>query len=228
MAAIGNSRTLFFVTSPRTPWRFIPEIETLGRVLTGKAWNPTTQKEFMEALVQEDFYVGTKSPNDPAFSARDRITRAPKAYGFVKLKPTVELTEAGKALINAKRKDEVLLRQMLKFQLPSVYHTQAENSATEYWIKPFLELIRLINHFGSLTFDEIKLFGMQLTDYRQFDVVCERIEQFRRAKARNKGRYKEFYGDISRSEITRLYSMEISGGNTKTRESEDKSLKKIH
>ena len=227
MAVIGNSRTLFFVTSPRTPWRFISEIETLGHVLTGKEWNPITQKEFMEVLVQEDFYVGTKTPIDPAFSARDRITRAPKAYGFVKLKPSVELTKAGKALISAKRKDEVLLRQMLKFQLPSVYHTQSKNSATKYWVKPFLELMRLINHFGSLTFDEIKLFGMQLTDYRQFDAVCEQIEQFRRAKTQNKGRYKEFYSDVSHSEIMRLYSKEISGGNTKTRESDDKSLKKF-
>lgn len=227
MGTIGNNRTLFFVTSPRTPWKFIPEIATLDRVSAGKKWNTQTQTEFMEALVQEDFYIGTKTPNDPAFSARDRITRAPKAYGFVKLKPTVELTNAGKTLVSAKRKDEVLLRQLLKFQLPSVYHTQSKVSATEYWIKPFLELIRLINHFGSLTFDEIKIFGMQLTDYRQFKNICRQIEDFRKEKAKNKGQYKKFYASLCRDEILRLYADQIAEGRTKTRESDDTSLKKF-
>lgn len=227
MATIGNSPTLFFVTSPRTPWRFIPELGTLKRVSSGKPWNKETQTEFMEALVQEDFYVGTKSPNDPAFSARDRINRAPKAYGFVKLKPTVEITAAGDALIRARRKDEILLRQMLKFQLPSVYHVQVEDAPTTFWVKPFLELLRLINHFGSLTFDEVKLFGMQLTDYRKFDLVCAKIERFRVDKAASKGKYKSFYADYCRKELLQLFAADIGEGRTQTRESSDTSLKKF-
>lgn len=87
MATIGKSPTLFFVTSPRTPFRFIPELETLNRVASGKPWDHQTQTDFFMELVREDFYIGTKNPNDPAFSARDRINRAPKAYGFVKLNP---------------------------------------------------------------------------------------------------------------------------------------------
>ena len=181
----------------------------------------------MEALIQEDFYVGTKSPNDPAFSARDRINRAPKAYGFVKLKPTVEITAAGEALIHARRKDEILLRQMLKFQLPSVYHVQIEDAPTTFWVKPFLELLRLVNHFGSLTFDEVKLFGMQLTDYRKFDLVCDKIERFRIDKAASKGKYKSFYADYCRKELLQLFAADIGEGRTQTRESSDTSLKKF-
>lgn len=227
MAKIGNSPTLFFVTSPRTPWRFIPEMETLSRVASGKPWNKKTQEEFMEALVHEDFYVGTKSPKDPAFSARDRINRAPKAYGFVKLKPVVELTDAGRVLMQAHRKDDVLLRQLLKFQLPSVYHVQDKNASTIFYVKPFLEMLRLIDYFGSLTFDEVKLFGMQLTDYRKFDTVCRKIEEFRLRKAESKGRYKKFYADYCQRELQSMYSDEIITGNIYTRESKNASLQKF-
>lgn len=224
MATIGNSPTLFFVTSPRTPWRFVPELETLQRVSSGKPWNAATQTQFMEELVHEDFYIGTKKPKDPAFSARDRVNRAPKAYGFVSLKPNVALTKAGEALITAKRKDEVLLRQLLKFQLPSVFHKQADDSETLYWVKPFLELLRLIDHFGSLSFDEVMLFGMQLTDYRKFDSVCAKIETYRNEKAANKGKYKKFFKEYSGKEIQSLFKSDIASGHIQTRESSENSL----
>ena len=84
-------------------------------------WNEVTQTAFMKALRDEDFYHGT-GKNDPSFSARDRINRAPKSLGFISLKPFIQLTPAGKQLLTSKRKDEVFLRQMLKFQLPSPYH----------------------------------------------------------------------------------------------------------
>lgn len=61
-----------------------------------------------------------------AFSARDRINRAPKSLGFVDLKPYIKLTEAGENFISGKRTEEVLLRQLLKFQLPSPYHKEPE------------------------------------------------------------------------------------------------------
>lgn len=108
-------------TSPRTPEKMIPEIELLHKHFAGQEWTPDVQRAFMEVLRAEDFFNG-KGENDAAFSARDRINRAPKSLGFVRLSPTITLTPAGEALISSKRKDEVFLRQMLKFQIPSPYH----------------------------------------------------------------------------------------------------------
>ena len=79
-----DSQTLFITTSPRTPARMIPEIALLAEHLTGKEWNQETQTKFMEVLREENFFNG-KGENDPAFSARDRINRSPKALGFVQL-----------------------------------------------------------------------------------------------------------------------------------------------
>ena len=45
-------------------------------------------------------YRGGKSKEIPAFSARDRINRAPKSLGFVRLQPVVGLTPAGEIKAN--------------------------------------------------------------------------------------------------------------------------------
>lgn len=102
MARIDN-KALFFTTSPRTPAKMIPEIQLLHELFEGRKWNSTTQEEFIDSLAQTDFFEGTGSPTNKAFSARDRINRAPKALGFVDLKPHIALTEAGRALISGKR-----------------------------------------------------------------------------------------------------------------------------
>ena len=203
----------------------IPEIELLHTHFAGQQWNNETQRAFMELLKEESFFNG-EGANDPAFSARDRINRAPKALGFVVLSPTIQLTPAGEELVNSRRKDEIFLRQLLKFQVPSPFHKPTENSA-EFWVKPYLELFRLVRQFGSLKFDELKMFGLQLVDYREFDTIVERINQFRIAKAQNEGNYKRFLAEYFDRELREIYSVDISSGNTRTRETNDASISKF-
>lgn len=220
-----ESQILFLTTSPRTPEKMIPEIELLTTHFSGKKWNHATQCDFMDVLRNESFFNG-KGKNDAGFSARDRINRAPKSLGFVKLKPVISLTPAGEALVSSRRKDEVFLRQMLKFQIPSPYHIPTEK-ATVFCVKPYLELLRLVKTMGTLKFDELRLFGMQLTDWHKFDDIVCKIENFRKAKLENKGSYRQFYGEYVRKELKSIYSQRIARGETKTRESNDKSLEKF-
>lgn len=220
-----NSKVIFVTTSPRTPVKMIPEIELLHTHFESQKWNTETQTAFMQLLKDENFFNG-EGAKDPAFSARDRINRAPKSLGFVVLSPKITLTPAGKELISSKRKEEVFLRQMLKFQLPSPYHKPFGNSA-DFWVKPYLELFRLIRQFGSLKFDELMLFGLQLVDYRQFDTIVAKIEKFRNEKAQNQGNYKKFRAEYLEKELKEIYSDEIKSGNTKTRETNDASISKF-
>ena len=222
MAKPIDSKVIFVTTSPRTPAKMIPEIGLLNSYFAGQRWNNQTQRAFMELLREENFFNG-EGANDPAFSARDRINRAPKALGFVILSPTIQLTPAGEELVSSRRKDEIFLRQLLKFQVPSPFHKPTENSV-EFWVKPYLELFRLIRHFGSLKFDELKMFGLQLVDYREFDTIVEKINQFRIAKAQNEGNYKRFRAEYFDRELREIYSVDISSGNTKTRETNDDSI----
>lgn len=228
MAAIDKrTRTLFFTTSPRTPGRMIPEIRLLTDEFSGEVWNTKTQADFMASLVNQDFFIGNKEPSDPAFSARDRITRAPKALGFVDLKPTITLTPAGAEYVSGNRPEEALLRQLLKFQLPSPYHTLSQTSDQDFCVKPYLEILRLIRHFESLTFDEVMLFGLQLTSHRKFDEVASKVESFRQGKAANKGAYSKFFFESCEKEIREIYQPEIAAGTIDTRESGEKTLKRF-
>jgi len=156
----------------------------------------------------------------------EKFAFAPKALGFVTLSPVIGLTTAGQELIQTKRKEEIFLRQLLKFQLPSPYHKPTDKAAA-FWIKPYLEIFRLIRHFGSLTFDEMMIFGLQLVDYRIFDNIVEKIEQFRIAKAQAEQNYKSFRGEYIAKELKEIYREEILSGSTQTRESNDASLTKF-
>lgn len=222
-----QGRTLFFITSPRSPFKMIPEISLLVNKFNSKQWNTTTQEEFIKELVQDEHFEGTGSPKDMAFSARDRINRGPKALGFVDLKPNIQLTDAGKNFIDEDLCEEALLRQLLKFQLPSPYHTETSNPDVTFCVKPYLEILRLVYTLEKVTFDEIMIFGMQLTSYTKFDEVVQKILKFRKAKENNKGSYKNFMGKYRDDEIFSIFSDDIQQGNTKTRESKDASVAKF-
>ena len=222
-----KSKTLFFTTSPRSPLKMIPEVEVLHENFEGKVWNTDTQVAFIKKLAEGNDFEGQGSDKDMALSARDRINRAPKALGFVNLKPVIKLTDLGKKLISGKRTEEVLLRQLLKFQLPSPYHREPEQYNGLFGVKPYLEIFRLIYELGTLSFDELMIFGMQLTHYTKFESVLAEIRQFRKMKAYAEVGYKTFKGTYLRSEVEKIYKDDIDEGNTKTRESRDKSLDKF-
>lgn len=225
MAKSIDSKVLFITTSPRTPEKMIPEIDLLSKNFEGKKWNTETQIAFMELLRNENFFNGSGN-NDPAFSARDRINRAPKALGFILLEPTIKLTESGKALISAKRKEEVFLRQLLKFQIPSPYHTPSEKAA-DFYVKPYLEILRLIYTLGTLKFDELMIFGLQLTDYRKFNNIVKKIEKFRIDREKTSKKYREFKYYAQMNELQEIYSSELAKGETSTRESNIATAKKF-
>lgn len=220
-----DSQLLFLTTSPRTPEKMIPEIGLLAEHFTGNHWEGETQRAFMDVLREEQFFNG-KGENDPAFSARDRINRAPKSLGFVVLSPRISITSAGQALLTSKRKEEVFLRQMLKFQVPSPYHRPTAKAAS-FWVKPYLEILRLVHTMGTLKFDELQIFGMQLTDWRNFENIVKKIEAFRIAKVGHKGSYKAFKAEYLRNELTHVFEDRIINGETQTRESKDASLDKF-
>ncbi|MDR2673013.1 MAG: AlwI family type II restriction endonuclease [Coriobacteriales bacterium] len=201
----------------------IPEVALLANSFDGFPWNKTTQIAFMDMLVKQDFYTGTKQLSDPAFSARDRINRSPKALGFIDLSPVITITDAGAEYINGSRQSEALLRQLLKFQLPSPFHKLPSNSSQNFFVKPYLEILRLVKHFGSLTFNELMLFGMQLTSINRFDEIVKKIDTFRKAKATTPNSYRAFFGKYCESEIGAIYSEEISSGQTAVRESDIRS-----
>lgn len=220
-----TGKTLFFTTSPRSPMKMVPEIKLLSDNFTGTLWNKTNQTSFIELLAKESNFEGEGFSGDLAFSARDRINRAPQSLGFINLKPTIQLTSAGDLFINGKRKEEIFLRQLLKFQLPSPYHLQ--DNANSFWVKPYLEILRLIRTLEYITFDEMCIFAMQLIDYHLFDKIVSKIKSFRADKSSALKSYKALYRETVTAELSKIYSEEISTNKLNTRESSEHTLSKF-
>jgi hypothetical protein len=71
------------------------------------------------------------------------------------------------------------------------------------------------------------LFGLQFVDYRLFESIIAKVEQFRVAKAQTEKSYKSFRNEYLTKELKAIYRKEIISGNTQTRESNDASLIKF-
>ena len=127
-----NSRYIFASTSPRNP-ELIPRILEIivENKLNGKIYNEDLQKEFYYAWSNSDFGIkGAKNSKDAAFSGRDKLTRAPQALGFIETRngKPLYITKAGKLLMKKGLFEDVLLHQMLKFQLPSPLHHESKEN----------------------------------------------------------------------------------------------------
>lgn len=227
MANLTKSRTVFAFTSPRTIEKIIPEIELLREHFLGKKWrsNSPLQSEYFEVLFKSDCYEGTTRPQDTALAARDRITRAPKALGFVDLDEGIAITNAGAALLNGKRLDEVIARQLFKFQLPSPNHTQSNKVI--FGVKPYLELLRLTKEMAGISETEIALFFVQLINVKYYEKVKGKILAFREDSKKNKKNRKAFIESEFNKQLKEIYADEIGGGLTATRQSNDASLEKF-
>lgn len=217
MASITGKTHLFFVTSPRSPYKMRNELKTLAENFSGRKWNSQLQTEFYEKLASESFFTGTLA-GDIGFKARDRITRAPKALGLVDLSPQVQLTPAGNAYVYGSHPHEAFTRQLLKFQFPSPYHTDKGNT---FFIKPYLELLRLIYELETLSKDEIAAFVIQLTHLEKYNEVKHKIEIFRQNGAnldRRKTSYNRYFDEIFTREAQLIYSEQIDSGSFHLRE----------
>jgi AlwI restriction endonuclease len=225
MANLSRTRTVFAFTSPRTIEKIIPEIYVLINFFAGQKWDTETQIAFFNELYKSDFYEGDKMPEDVALAARDRITRAPKALGFIDLKPRIKLTEVGVKLLSQTRIHETIAKQLFKFQLPSPYHKIP--SDRDFNVRPYLELLRLTKELGNLSKTEIAIFFVQMTHFNKFRSIVNAIKKFREESKTNTGNRKAFIEEIFTKEILKIYDQEIESNNLKTRESADDSVGKF-
>ena len=222
MANLNKSKTIFAFTSPRTIEKIIPEIQILVNGYEGKKWDNDTQKSFFSDLFESEFYEGKEKPKDITFAARDRITRAPKALGFVDLKPVIKLTEVGQQLLSGKRINEVIARQLLKFQLPSPYHKVPEERG--FNVRPYLELLRIVKVIGNISKTEIAIFFVQLTNYKKFDEIVQAIRRYRVDYSAHTGNKKAFIDLIFTKEVLKIYEEDIKNEKFKGRQDNDTTL----
>jgi hypothetical protein len=224
MANLSKTRTLFAFTSPRTIEKIVPEIKLLTAKYSGQVWNQDTQTRFFQDLVGSEFYEGQRPTKNQDFAARDRINRAPKALGFVDLKPAIQLTDAGYSLLSGKRIHERITKQLLKFQFPSPYHPLP---SADFFVRPYLELLRLTNDLGGLSKTEIALFFTQITHIEKYDKVAAAMRLFREASKRKTTSRSIYVEECFEKAIVEIYAAEIAAGEFATRESDEVTYRKF-
>lgn len=222
-----SSRYMTMSTSPRSPQR-LPYYVDLMKHFEGKKWNHDTQADYYNAMVSNqmgDFSIG-KSKN-PAMSARDKINRAPKALGLIQLKPKLRITEAGHKIQNKYLFEDVLTKQLLKYQLPSPILPEKKDNKGLFNIKPYLELLRLVYTVGDLSRSEFYAFGVTMTDYHDFDYTVNNLKEYRKEAKRIHVHAPKHYHDYMMNYVTNLYSDKIESNDIKVRETNDKSSSKF-
>lgn len=225
MARFGE-RFLLGFTSPRSPY-LIPEYIRVieSNELDGRVYNGKFQSTFYEVLSNAKVAgeeAGTAK--DKAFAGRDKLTRMPQALGFfiTQNNKPFRITDAGKLLNDDDLFEDILLHQMLKYQLPSKLHQESATNKGMFRIKPFLEIFRLIYDLEYLTYKELLIFGMTLTDYRNFDKTVKSIQKYRmkRKELKQQSQSLKIFDHNTQLEVFKsLYHDIIEDGNISTRES---------
>jgi hypothetical protein len=199
-----------FPTSPRNPGKVRIELEILSQFVDvwkeqGKKWAPkTSQMEFGEALrasgviegesdTKQSLYfqrqVDTISMENLAWTARARFGTF-KFLGFTHItnEGYADLTEAGYRIINTKRPDIIMLKQLIKWQYPDNQHKGKTYSEGTFHIWPFMAVSQLIMELGGLTKQELALFCFTMTTMQDIAKARKAIADFLVLYAREKGK----------------------------------------
>lgn len=222
-AETAKSRAWFFPTSPRSPHKLQGELALL-KTLEGKIWDKTTQTNFAYLLRDYADFDGNISATDPAFSGRDRATRAPRLLGFVEFpkkgtKGTFKFTDAGNLFLATAPNEQSLIfqRQIAKVQFKSPLHTSGGFESMS--VKPLMVMIRLLLEFKTMSKTEVALFGVTLTDEKKFEARVKELTSYRAKLAKiDAGKRKLFRRDFAKSWVENIYKQDIAVGNTKVRE----------
>lgn len=223
MAKTSRARAWFFPTSPRSPYKLQGELKLL-KLLEGKPWNHATQIEFAELLKSYAGFEGHISTRDPAFSARDRVTRAPRLLGLVHLPKKgqhglLRFTAAGNQFLELDDSMQTLFlqRQIAKIQFASPLHRTRGFEAMS--IKPLGLMIEMLLALNRMSKDEIALFGLTTINAEDIPAQIAAVKAYRkRAKALKPRERKQFRHDTRREIVLQLYEADLRDGNTKLRE----------
>ena len=221
----SRTRTWSVATSPRSPRKLPDELGLLAASFEGRIWDKESQRSYALQLAQDDFFEGEVSSREPDFSARDRVNRAPKTFGFIRLdgrRPPIEILPAGRQLIEHQNLPDLFLHQLLKWQYPSPVMAQRyRKDYTElFYIKPFLECLRLVRELNGISKLELAIFAVPLVDYRDYDDVRGAIRNFREQLGTVSGRGPrgKFIRQVFDARLGIVYRDDIRDGRIATRE----------
>jgi hypothetical protein len=217
-------------TSPRSPYKIREELLLLSK-FEGKLWNSETQAEFGNILGQSDEFEG-EAPRTRDWVGRARFGTM-KFWGFVFKDSSgkLRITDAGKHLMSGRREDEILAKQLVKWQYPDNQHNGNEYPASRFKLHPFIATLKILKKVKQLSKDEIALFLFTMTKDKEVPKVASEIEVFRKGLESIKQRVprKKFIVSSFKKQILHFYNAELKGliGRTKQKTLFQKDLRRL-
>ncbi|MEY4692993.1 MAG: hypothetical protein RL437_273, partial [Actinomycetota bacterium] len=216
------SRAWKFPTSPRSPYKIKPELKLLAQ-LQDRDWNKETQLAFAKLLSESSDYLGEVSEKETDFAARDRL-RGPSTLGFIKKQNKSQtqllLTDVGKIFVECELHEEefIFQRQIAKVQFGSPSNNK--NVEAQMNIRPMGLMIQILKEVGQLTKEEMALFCITTTDYKDIPATIQLIKQNREAisKEKDAAKRKALREKHRIDRLKQVYKIDLESGNTDLRE----------
>lgn len=151
------------------------------------------------------FYPKTKADKKSMSHLLEKIT-----VGNLTREKCSSLTSSGHMLLCYKIIiPDILLSLLLDYQLPIHEYSYALKLEGDFNVKPFLEFMRLIVDLEGLSRDEVMIYGLQLTNYKYYDEVKDKIKQFRAECPQEIEQYDKYARDCFDKEMLALYKDDI-------------------
>lgn len=174
-----------FVPKPRSAIKTVEWLPSLVK-LEGQFWNKKDQygnhpvrREYLKlAHPFEEF-----KDADPEINARMEFARF-QTLGFAYLDKSendldakIVITKAGKLMATSENKEELMLRQLLKWQFPSNIHSSRRFSSMRVF--PLEIIIRVLEEFKKINKMELGFSIFSCKNIEEIEAVFDRIRKFR-------------------------------------------------
>ena len=173
-------------------------------------------------------YLKGENPKDPAFTARDRVNRAPKLLGLITIPPNQEaplrITNAGKRFSKLSMKRSLYAKQLLKVQFPSPLHCGPAYELMD--IKPLVAVALILDAVGPISKEELQLFVLTTIRAEKIGETIHEITNFRQkilSESAGLAR-KKLRKTLAENRIYQIYEDDINAGNTYVREGSGKFI----
>jgi hypothetical protein len=180
-----NIKPLSLVPKPRSAFKTVEWLPALLKV-EGKNWdfqNDRNERPIRREYLKFAHPYDEFKDDDPEINARMEFARY-QTLGLAFLDKSIEedgtkvvVTNAGKALALQENKDELMLRQLLKWQFPSHKHSGKGYETTRVF--PLEVILRILQKYGSLNRLEVAFSVFTCTNIKQIEDVFYRIDAFK-------------------------------------------------
>lgn len=211
-------------TTVRNPWRIREGLRLLQELFEGQNWTPEGQALYYRKLVERGLIepegelpsVQTQGINGRKWAAAPNQLGLARAWARRALGP-VQITPAGRALLAAddeRLQQEICLRQLLKYKLPSPLEHGSEYKGFD--VMPYrltLKVVYELHRRGlrGISKEEIALFLVTAIKNDEADEIVERVQEYREERDKRVGLVpkRAFFREQRARRVRELFAQEF-------------------